>query len=748
MISKNFKIIYLFLFVSLLDVSFSKDNENDSGQLSIDRIFKNNEFSSKGFSARWSDDGKEYLYLKESEGEQKGKDIRSFNILTNKESILVKAELLIPPDNDNPLTIEGYAFSKDGAYLLIYTNSKRVWRRNTRGDYWVLDRGSGELRKIGGDARASSLQFAKFSPNSKKVAYVMNRNIYVEDLLDHSIEALTSDRSKGIINGTSDWVYEEELGVRDGFRWSPDSKSIAYWQFDERSVRKHTMIDNVSGLYPKVTVFAYPKVGQRNAICRVGVKRLGDQETVWVNSSNDFRNHYIAKMDWIDGDAGLNIQQLNRDQDQNTLLRVNPKDGKVNVILEEQDEAWVYANSELYWKEDNKKFTWISDRDGWRHVYLCSTDGKEMKLITPGEFDVIKLLSTPQNNDYYYFIASPENPSQRYLYRVNKEGKDLKKLTPDSEIQGTHRYNISPTGKHAIVTSSNAEKSPVTKLISLPDYKVIKVLEDNAALQKKFNKLEKSPVEFFYVDIGEGNSLHAKCIKPPNFNSESKYPLLVYVYGEPVGQVVRDSWGGSGHLWHLMLAQQGYVVMSFDNRGSASPRGRAWRKASNNKIGILPPMDQAVAVSKVLKERPYLDSGRVGSWGWSGGGSMSLNAIFKFPDLYKTAIAVASVPNQRHYDTIYQERYMGLPGENQKAYHEGSPINYAHQLKGDLLIVHGALDDNCHYQTFEKLIDRLVSHNKKFSMMTYPRGTHSIREGKNTTIHLYNLMTEFLKSKL
>ena len=544
MISKNFKIIYLYLFVTLLNVSFSKDKENDLGQLSIDRIFKNNEFSSKGFSARWSDDGKEYLYLKESEGEQKGKDIRSFNILTNKESILVKAELLIPPDNDSPLTIEGYAFSKDGAYLLIYTNSKRVWRRNTRGDYWVLDRGSGELRKIGGDARASSLQFAKFSPNSKKVAYVMNRNIYVEDLLDHSIEALTSDRSKGIINGTSDWVYEEELGVRDGFRWSPDSKSIAYWQFDERSVRKHTMIDNVSGLYPKVTVFAYPKVGQRNAICRVGVKRLGDQETVWVNSSNDFRNHYIAKMDWIDGDAGLNIQQLNRDQDQNTLLRVDPKDGKVNVILKEQDEAWVYANSELYWKEDNKKFTWISDRDGWRHVYLCSTDGKEMKLITPGEFDVIKLLSTPQNNDYYYFIASPENPSQRYLYRVNKEGKGLKKLTPDSEIHGTHRYNISPTGKHAIVTSSNAEKSPVTKLISLPDYKVIKVLEDNAALQKKFNKLEKSPVEFFYVDIGEGNSLHAKCIKPPNFNSEIKYPLLVYVYGEPVGQVVRDSWGG------------------------------------------------------------------------------------------------------------------------------------------------------------------------------------------------------------
>ena len=738
----------LCIVLSLFSVAFSEENKKNSGPLSVERIFKNKDFSSKGFSARWSDDGSEYLYLKEPEGGQKGKDIRSFNVLTNKESILVKAASLVPSDNNNPLTIEGYAFSKDGAYLLIYTNSKRVWRRNTRGDYWVLDRGSGELRKIGGEARSSSLQFAKFSPDSKKVAYVMNKNIFVEDLLDHSIKALTNERSKGIINGTSDWVYEEELGVRDGFRWSPDSQAIAYWQFDERSVRKHTMIDNVSGLYPKLKTFGYPKVGQRNAICRIGVKRLDADKTVWAKTSDDLRNHYIAKMQWSEGSGELIIQQLNRSQDTNTLFKVNPDNGSVNVILKEHDEAWVYANSELYWKENNTIFTWMSDRNGWRHAYLCSSDGKKIKPITPGDFDVIKLLSTPKNDDDYYFIASPEDPSQRYLYSVNSEGKELKKITPDSEIKGTHRYSISPTGKHALLTSSNSETPPITKLVTLPEHKVVKVLEDNSELKKQFNSLKKRPVEFFYVDIGDGNLLHAKCIKPPDFNPKNKYPLLVYVYGEPVGQVVRDSWGGSGHLWHLMLAQQGYVVMSFDNRGSASPRGRSWRKASNNKIGILPPMDQAAAVKRVLKDRPYLDSSRVGSWGWSGGGSMSLNAIFKYPDLYKTAIAVAAVPNQRHYDTIYQERYMGLPGENQKAYYEGSPINYAHQLKGNLLIIHGALDDNCHYQTFEKLIDRLVSHNKKFSMMTYPRGTHSVSEGKNTTLHLYNLMTDYLKKSL
>ena len=736
-----------FLIINGSYLLFSEENEN-AGQLSIDRIFKDKEFSSKGFSARWSDDGKEYFYLKDAEGENKGKEIWAYNISDGKDKPLVKVANLVPSGSDKPIPIDGYSFSKDKAYVLIYTNSKRVWRSKTRGDYWVLDRGSSEIRKLGGDARASTLQFAKFSPDSNQVAYVRERNIYVEDLLDHSIKPITSDRSKGIINGTSDWVYEEELGLRDGFRWSPDSQAIAYWQFDERSVRKHTMVDNVSGLYPKLNSFAYPKVGQRNAICRVGVRYLNSKETVWVKSSDDLRNNYIAKMEWVQGAGGLVIQQLNRAQDKNTLLRVDPGSGKVDPILIEQDEAWVYASNEIYWKDNYTKFTWISDRDGWRHVYSYSSDGKNLKLITPGEFDVIKLLRMDNNEEHFYYIASPENPSQRYLYRVGKDGSGNERVTPDSEIKGTHNYNISPDGSHAIVSSSNAENPPVTKLVTLPDYKVIKVFEDNEKLKKKFNNLKKSPVEYFYVDIGDGHRLHSKCIKPPNFDPNKKYPLLVYVYGEPVGQVVRDSWGGSSHLWHLMLAQHGYIVMSFDNRGSASPRGRDWRKASNGKIGILPPKDQAAAVSKVLDERPYIDAKRVGSWGWSGGGSMSLNAIFKYPDLYKTAIAVASVPKQRHYDTIYQERYMGLPGENQKAYREGSPINFAHQLKGNLLIVHGALDDNCHYQTFEKLVDRLISHNKKFSMMTYPRGTHSIREGKNTTIHLYNLMTDFIKSSL
>ena len=726
----------------------AEQKEEDPGQLTLKRIFTDREFSSKGFSARWSMNGNEYTYLKDAEGKDKGKDIRVYNVAESRDSVMVKASELFRPGTQKQIEIEDYSFSRDRSLLMIYTNSKRVWRRNSRGDYWVLDRSSGEFRKIGGEAKASTLQFAKFSPDGKKVAYVRERNIYVEDLLDHSIRALTKTKSKDIINGTADWVYEEELGVRDGFRWSPGSDAIAYWQFDERGVRKHTMIDNVSGLYPKLTSFGYPKVGQRNSACRVGVRSLSSEETVWVKSSEDLRNNYIARMHWSERSGGLIIEQLDRAQETNSVMRVNVEDGSVNVILTESDEAWVDAHREMNWVGPDKRFTWISDRDGWRHVYMVSAQGKKIDLVSPGKFDVIRLLRTDHLADRLYFIASPDDPAQRYLYSVRTDGTGLRRVTPAEHKRGTHSYNISPNGKYAILRSSDQDTVPVTSLISLPDHKVIKVLENNEELKEKFAKVKKSPSEFFYVDIGDGNRLHSRCIKPPNFDPQGKYPLLVYVYGEPAGQVVRDSWGGSTHLWHLMLAQQGYVIMSFDNRGTAAPRGREWRKAADGKIGILPPQDQAEAVRRVLKDRPYLDPSRVGSWGWSGGGSMSLNAIFKFPDLYNAAIAVASVPNQRHYDTIYQERYMGLPGDNLKGFREGSPINFAHQLKGDLLIVHGAADDNCHYQTFEKLIDELVSHNKTFTMMTYPRGTHSIREGKNTTLHLYTLMTSFLKKSL
>ncbi|MED5419561.1 MAG: DPP IV N-terminal domain-containing protein, partial [Verrucomicrobiota bacterium] len=721
-----------------------------ASRLTLERIHGTEEFKGKQFELRWLEDGERYTFLRKiTEGDHEGKrEIRLAPAGKNEQSqLLVAAGDLVPEGAEQPLTIDGYSFSSDLSLLLLYTNSKRVWRRKSRGDYWIFNRTSRSLRQLGGeDSAPSSLMFAKLSPDGKHVAYVRGPDIHLESLPDHTIRTLTTSNSNRIFNGRFDWVYEEELGVRDGFRWSPDSHAIAYWQFDESGVRRHTMLDHVSGRYPGVTRFGYPKVGQKNAACRGGVVEIDSGKTTWLQIPGDPREHYLARMEWAgpDDSTELILQQLNRAQDTKLVMLAQRRDGSVRTILKEHDPAWVVMHNDLHWDPKGASFTWTSERDDWEQLYRVSRDGKEITKLTPDAFDV-DLQQVDRDGRWAYFLASPDNPAQRFLYRVGLNGQGLTRLTPGKEKRGTHSYRISPTGAFAVWTRSDADTPSVTRLISLPDHKVIKVLEDNADLHRRVDALKLAPVEFFQVEIAEGIRLPARCIRPSTLDQKHKYPLLIYVYGEPAGQVVRDSWGG---LWHHMLAQQGYVIMSFDNRGSRSPLGRTWRREAFRKIGILPPRDQAAAVRSVLRKRPWLDPERVGSWGWSGGGSMSLNAIFKFPDLYQTAIAVASVPDQRHYDTIYQERYMGLPTENRKAFREGSPINFAQNLEGNLLLIHGAADDNCHYQTYLKLVDKLIEHNKPFSMMTYPRGTHSINEGKNARRHVYETMTRFLHAKM
>lgn len=725
----------------------ARGEEPDPSQLTLERIFTDEEFKARSFDGRWLEDRSAFTFLKR-DGKKDEKAIWLRDPNQPEPELLVAAGDLIPQGEDAPLTIDGYEFAKDLRCVLIYTNSQRVWRRNTRGDYWILDRETEALRKIGGDADEASLMFAKFSPNADRVAYVLDRDLYVESLDDHAITRLTRAEHSRIINGTSDWVYEEELGVRDGFRWSPDGRHIAYWQFDTTGVRRHIMLDHVSGLYPKRTVFAYPKTGQQNSAVRAGVVSASGGLTRWFKLPGSERDHYLARLDWADNSEEVILQQLNRPQSQNRVFLGDVEDGSVKELLTETDEAWIDIHDGLFWLNEGQQFTWISERNGWQQLFLVSRDGSSVTPVTPLGFDVIQLLQVDEANQRAYFIASPENPAERYLYSIGIDGGDLKRVTPAREKRGTHSYRIAEDAAHAFVVSSHLDRPPVTKLVTLPDHRVVQTLEANRKVRRAFDALDRSPAEFFYVKIDDGEPLQARALFPPDFDPDGRYPLLIYVYGEPFGQVVRDSWEGSGHLWHHFLAQQGYVVMSVDNRGTKAPRGRDFRKSVYRQIGVVAPQEQAAAVRRILDERPYLDPNRVGSWGWSGGGSMSLNAIFKFPDLYRTAIAVASVPDQRHYDTIYQERYMDHPAENREGYKEGSPIHFAHQLEGDLLLIHGAADDNCHYQTFEKLIDKLVQHNKPFRMMTYPRGTHSIKEGENTSLHLFSLMTQFLRETL
>lgn len=728
--------------------------KSNPSRLTVDRIYDGKEFDGKSFHGQWLEGQAAYVTLEPSESVKGGKDLVRHDAASGETTVMVPATDLTPPGEDMPLKVESYQWSQDHNLLLIFTNSKRVWRHNTRGDYWLLDRSSRQLRQIGADAPPASLMFAKLSPTGKDIAYVRDRNLYVENLFDHSVRQLTHGDGEDIINGTTDWVYEEELGLRDAFRWSPDGNWIAYWQLNTEGVEKFPLVNNTDSLYPTVTWFAYPKVGQRNPSCRVGMVHCESAETRWIELPGDTRDHYVPRMEFVppsgevlDDQPRLLIQQLNRLQNTNRLFLADFLSGTVSEVLTETDKAWVDVHDELKWIDSAKRFTWISDRDGWRHIYIADLDGGALNLVTAGEYDVIELLKVDEANNGIYFIASPDAASERYLYRVNLDGSDLQRITPDGFV-GAHSYRISPDAGWAIHTRSSVDHPPVTDLVSLPDHQVVRVLENNEELIATVKQLSRTPAEFFRVDIGEGLELDGWCLKPPDLNSAKKYPLLCYVYGEPAGSTVVNRWGGKSYLWHLLLTQHGYVVMSFDNRGTKAPRGRDFRKSIYKKIGILPPQDQAAAVRAVLAQRPYLDPARVGVWGWSGGGSSSLHAIFKYPDLYSTAIAIAPVPNQRYYDTIYQERYMSLPELNVEGFREGSAINFAKNLQGKLLLVHGTGDDNCHYQTTEMLIDELVAHHKQFSLMVYPNRTHAIRERKNTTRHLREMMTQFLLQNL
>ena len=736
----------------------------DPAILTLERIFTDEEFETEDFGpARWLEDGSGYTTLEESEDRTEGKDaedkdaedndaeakdIVRYDPETGRREIMVPSARLIPKGESKPLKIDNYTWSDDGKKLLVFTNTKRVWRTNTRGDYYVLDLATWELRKLGGDAEPSTLMFAKFSPDGRRAAYVRQKNIYVQDLKSFRVKRLTRDGGGNIINGTSDWVYEEEFRLRDGFRWSPDGKSIAYWQFDTEGVRDFHLINYTDGLYPKITSFQYPKVGEMNSDCRVGVINSRGGRTRWFKPSGDPRNHYIPKMEWTADSKAVVFQRLNRLQNTNDVTLGYVRKGRTEKIMTERDEAWLDIGDDLKWLDDGESFTWLSERDGWRHLYLVSRSGGKATLLTPGEFDVISVQRIDEKGGWVYYIASPDNPTQRYLYRSPLDGSGaVERVTPGDQA-GTHSYQISHDSKWAFHTYSSFGVPPVKELVRLPSHESVRVLVDNAELREKLGEIKKGATGLFRVDIGEGVLLDGWCMKPVDFDAEEQYPLFFYVYGEPAGQTVLDKWGGQKYFWYQMLAQQGYLVMSVDNRGTPAPRGRAWRKCIYRQIGILASADQAAATRAIIKGRPYVDPDRIGIWGWSGGGSMSLNAIFRYPELYHTAMAVAFISNQRFYDTIYQERYMGLPDDNEEGFKNGSPITFAHQLEGNLLIIHGTGDDNCHYQSFEALVNELIKHNKHFSMMSYPNRTHSIKEGEGTRRHLYELLTRYLKEHL
>ncbi len=733
--------IYSFSLVLLLVLTAALRGQIDEQKLTLEDIYKNGTYPTRYYrSVRWMEDNQHYTTLEQNR-ERACSEIIRYNARSGERDVLVGADQLMPSPDDDPLRLRDYIWSGDNSKLLLFTNTQRVWRYHTRGDYWVLDLETGRLYQLGKSLESSSLMFAKFSPDETRVAYVSKHNIYVEELLSGEIRQLTSDGGERFVNGTFDWVYEEEFDCRDGFRWSNDSQNIIFWHSDTEGTGTFYMINNLDSIYSQLLPFPYPKVGTTNSAVKIGVIPASGGDTRWFDIPGDARNHYLVRMEVIPEAGEVLIQQLNRLQNTNRVWVGNIESMELTNILTETDESFLDVHDNLEWLDGNESFTWISERDGWRHLYTVSRDGKEVSQVTKGDFDVVELNCINPRSGYVYYTTSPHNFTQRYLYRSKLNGKgEPERISPAGQ-SGQHSYVMSGNAKWALHTFENASSPPTISLMEVKSHEPVRVLEDNQSIKEKIGALKLNSKEFFRVDIGDVE-LDAWMIKPPNFDAANKYPVIFYVYGEPAGSTVQDTWGG-GDLWHQYLAGLGYVIISVDNRGTAAPRGKAWRNSIYEQIGILAAKDQAAAATKILEKNSYLDTERVGIWGWSGGGSMTLHCMFRFSGIYKTGIAIAFVSHQKLYDSAYQERYMGLPSGNPEGFHEGSPINHASKLEGNLLLIHGTADDNVHYQSFEMLVDELIKQDKLFDMMSYPMRTHAIRERENTSLHLRRTMANY-----
>lgn len=735
--------VFIFLIIGLVYGQKAIKNE----LLTVDRIYNSSEFIQEyERSMQWIENGNAYIIVEQSSSIAGAEELIRYETKTQTRSVFVSAEQL--RFNNQILKIENFTLSDDGSKILFFNNTSRVWRSYSKGDYWVYDFKSNQIRRLGASFSSSSLMFAKFSSNNNFVAYVHEFNIYKEDFSTGQITQLTTDGNKDIINGTFDWAYEEEFGKRDGFLWSPNASYISYWQIDASEIETFYMINNTDSIYAKLVPLQYPKVGRTPSGAKLGLINIKTNKTEWLKIPGNEKDNYIPGMQWVNDDLIL-IQQLNRHQNKLIIWSYVPSKKLLKKVYTEIERTWVdlnypdissdgWGNNDLKIVDNGTSFLRMTENDTWRNIYKINIESMKKTLITPFNYDVASMRNTTKN--HLYFIASPNNSTQRYLYRTDLNGNgNTKRLTP-TDFKGVNNYNFAPNSKYAKHIYESTENPRTAYLIELPSHQVIDTLAANTEYKNKLFSLELPDVKFTQVTTEAGLVIDVRMVLPIGFDSNKKYPVLFHVYGEPWGQVAKDTQIG---LWNIMMAQKGYVIIDMDNRGTPCLKGSAWRKSIYRNIGVINTLDQSQAAKLILK-LPYLDNDRTAVWGWSGGGSMTLNLMFQHPDIYKTGIAVAAVSNQLIYDNIYQERYMGLPQENRDDFMKGSPINYAKNLKGNLLIIHGTGDDNVHYQSAELLINELIKHNKQFQIMPYPNRSHGIYEGENTTRHLYGLITNYL----
>lgn len=627
-----------------------------------------------------------------------------------------------------------YTFSADESKLLLATETEGIYRHSSRSIYWVFDIESKKMEKVSDD----KIRYATFSPEGNKVAFVLGNNLYIKDFESGEETQVTTDGEKNhIINGAVDWVYEEEFGFARGFQWSSDGQYIAYYKFDESMVPEFSMDVYGNGLYPQQDVFKYPKAGEENAKVSCFVYQLENKKNIEVLKGFDYE--YIPRIKATQAKGEFCIYTMNRLQNHLVLHKLNAESGFAGVWYEEKDEAYVEISDDVRFLKDGS-FIWTSDKSGFNHIYHVKSNGK-IKAITKGDWDVTKFYGINEETGMLYYQSAEVHSTERNVYSITLKGKNKKSLTPE---KGTSSAAFSKNFNYFYATFSNA-MTPTQVSVRTKDGEVLRTITKNEDTKSVMNQYNIQPKEFMTVKTKSGNELNAWMIKPADFDPNKQYPLWMCVYGGPGAQEVSNSYDGFNGMWYQMLAQKGYIVVAVDNRGTGA-KGRDFKKATYKNLGKLEVIDQ-IESAQYFGALPYVDAERIGIWGWSYGGYMSSNCLFQGHEVFKAAIAVAPVTNWKFYDSIYTERYNGLPKDNDAGYEDNSPINHTDKLKGNYLLVHGSADDNVHVQNTMRLVESLVQANKDFDLFIYPDKNHGIYGG-NTRLHLYNKMTKFILNNL
>ncbi|MBB4603208.1 dipeptidyl-peptidase-4 [Hymenobacter luteus] len=740
----NFRFLGLALFLTTAapavlpgsaPAAFAQQKQN----ITLEDIWQKGTFSARsvpGFN--WMKDGRYYSSL--SQGNLVQNDVTTGQPVQT----LVAGQELKLPGQSQPLAVDGYSFNADESKILFSTDTEPIYRRSSKSYFFVYDRGSKQLVPL--SKTAGKQLYATFSPDGKRVAFVRDNNLFVVDLTTMQETAVTTNGAQNrIINGGTDWVYEEEFEFAQGFQWSPDSRQLAYYTFDETEVPEYNM-QEWGPLYPKDYRYKYPKAGEKNSIVSISTYDVaaGRNTKMDVGPETD---QYIPRIIWTQTPNLLSIRRMNRLQNKLEILHADARTGNTQVVLTDTDPAYVEVNDDLRYLAGGKEFLFSSEKDGYRHLYLYNMSGKLVRQLTKGNWEITSIDGFDEKKGVVYFTSTEASPLQRHLYRIDLKGKGKARLSEAGS--GNDVVNMSADTRYFLNYHSEAGQPQVVSLRNGQDGKLVKVLEDNAKLRQKLTEYNLGKLEFINFKTADGVELNASVLKPAGFDASKKYPVLMYVYGGPGSQTVKDDAGGgiafTNYLWHQLLAQNGYIIVSVDNRGTGA-RGAAFKKSTYANLGKLETIDQA-ASARYFATLPYVDKSRIGIWGWSFGGYMTALALTKNADVFKMGVSVAPVTNWRYYDSVYTERFLKTPQQNPQGYDDNSPVQFADQLKGKLLLVHGTGDDNVHFQNSVAFTEAMIKANKDYQTLYYPNRNHGIYGG-NTRLHLYRQMTDFVLKNL